>query len=535
MKIKQMRLFILLVCMMELALFLNTHAQTTLPDALQLDLKRVDEAWRILDQYAGQAWPGWKNNTDIPFRIDYPNGICLYIGKPNPIGKRQMFDSTRMKLVDTTSLRGKKIYLDESRKNSIMITGRLAPGGGGAGLGKQFPDMNIQRSLISEKSEKWADSIWKVLGNPPRPKEMPFSTDAQIVILVHELFHCYANFGPGYSPEMLFNADLNYAVFSEIEGELIEKAANESDLAKTKELLRQFLSARDMKRRGMSEEQRIFESDQEKCEGTATYVAHRIVKLLKNGYEQSLSSKEDPLYFGFRYCDYFFATDLDMFHKVRKSTLQTGGKAYGTGFFICLVLDKLMPEWKTGLFENKVSMDHLLAQAADAATHDTTGMLESLKKDYHFAELVQRHAPVIGSRDTILNLFTDPQLKSFAINYGKMSPMPSPMITSTGAIYGNGMQTYFASGTASIRLGDMSCECNGIPFCKDIPLQSVILPDLEAQTDPFHYEIKFASQEAEQIYRDVTITGKYFTLHAPKIKIVKTPTQLQFTVFPVKQ
>ncbi|HLP80958.1 MAG TPA: hypothetical protein VK141_03055 [Nitrosomonas sp.] len=502
----------------------------------RLELQRVDEAWRILDRYAALAWPGWKNNTNIPFRIDYPNGVSLYIGKPASIGRWQMFDSTLMKLVDSTLLRGKKIYLDESRKNTIQLTSRLAPGGGGAGLGGAVPNMNIRRLILTDHDVHYADSVWKASGCPPWPKEMSYSTDNQIAILVHELFHCYTNFGPGFSiGDTLFSADLNYAIFSEIEGELIEKAANETDTARMKDLLVQFLQVRKQKRRSMSPKQQAYESDQEKAEGIATYATDRIINLLSHDYEPLLSSKEDPLYFGFRYVEYFSAQNLDMFHRVNKSTLQTGAKAYGTGYFICNVLDKMLPDWKHDFFQRSRSMDSLIVQLSTQAARDTAGMLEKIIQEYHYAELEKRHSRVIGSRDSIITVLSDPKLKSFAIQYGEVSMMPIPLIRSTGAVYSRAMKYYYAPGSGSIQLGDMNCQCREIPMCLDIHTKAIILPDVDGTVDTLHYELHFNAQEAEDTYGNVTISGQHFTLRAPRVKIVKTSAQVQFVILPVKQ
>jgi hypothetical protein len=503
-------------------MLLNSTAfsQNTLPEALRIDLKCVEETWRILDKYSEQVWPGWKNYTEIPFRIDYPNGLSLEIGEPRKIGK--------FKRIDSLTLRGKNIYLDNSRLNSVILTPRLYFGGGGAG-----GEMYIKRGLITTEWEQHANSLIKILGNSSWPREIVYSTDQTIISLVHELFHCFVNFFPirdsYYTP---FESDLNYAVFAEIEGGLLEKAAFELDTAKVKNYLKESLIVRQMKRCSMSERQREYESDQEKCEGTAMYTAHRIVQLLKNGYTPGLSQNEDPLYYGFRYCDYFPANDLNEFHKSCKDPLNVNGKNYANGFFKCLILDKLIPNWKNGFFENKISFDQLIVQLVDLKEDEQPILLVALKKEYRYEELVQHHSPVIAERDSIIRYFQNNAMNYYIVNIKEMAVAPIPNITSSGTYYRYHSQHYYSSGITNITEGDMTCNSQGISICYNINTKSIILPNTDSRKDGQGYDLKCSQQNADSSYSNVTITSKSFTLHATKLRIIKSPTQVEFRIMP---
>jgi hypothetical protein len=520
MRHKRNNISIFLICWINIILFSTAFSQSVLPEALRMDLKRVEETWRILDKYADQAWPGWKNYTEIPFRLDYPNGLSLQIGDPKKIGK--------FKLVEGMTLRGKKIYLDDSRLNSLTLTPRLYLAGGGAGGG-----MHIWRGLITTEQEKLADSLLKSLGNSSWPREIINSTDQTIITVTHELFHCFANFFPTFLyGDTMFESDLNYAVFAEIEGELLEKAAFESDTAKVKNYLKESLIARQMKRRSMTERQREYESDQEKCEGTAMYAAHRIVQLLKNGYEPGLSHNEDPLYYGFRYWDYFLARDLNMFHESCKNPVVVSGRNYGNGFFKCLILDKLMPDWENGFFENKKSFDELIAYLVDLKEEEQPVLLEAIKKEYQYEALVQRHTPLIAERDSIIKFFLNPEMRYYAVNFKEMGQSPKPDITSSGTYYHCRFKSYYLSGITNIQVGDMTCDSKGIPICYDMPSRSIKFPDVDYQKDGQGYDLKCSRQEADGTYYNVTITSKSFTLHATKLQVVKSPQQVEFIILP---
>ena len=523
---KYRRISIVIICLINILLISTALSQSILPEALQMDLKRVEETWRILDKYSEQVWPGWKNYSEVPFRIDYPNGLSLQIGEPKKIDK--------FKLVDGITLRGKKIYLDSTKLNSLILTPRLyfAGGGAGGGAGKKF-EMNIRRGLITSEQEKDADSIIKSLGNSTWPKDIVYSTDQSIVLLTHELFHCFTNFAPiYYSTDTLFMSDINYAVYAEIEGELLEKAAFESDSTKVKYYLKESLIARQAKRRSMTGRQQEYESDQEKGEGTATYAEYRILQLLKNGYSLGLSQNEDPIYYGFRYCDFFSAYKLKTFHDFRKDPIVVTGRNYGNGFFKCLILDKLMPEWKKGFFEDKKSFDQLIARLVDLKVEEQPALLNAIKGEYQYDGLIRRHSPVIAQRDSIIKYFQKPGMKYYAINIKGMSQMPIPDITSSGSHYYARFRIYYLPGITKVQVGDMICDSKGIAVCYDIQTNSIILPDVDSQNSGHNYELKYNRQNADSSYSNVTVTSKSYTLHATKLRIVESPNRIEFMILP---
>lgn len=511
------------ICLINILLFSKASSQSVLPEALQMDLKRVEETWKILDRYAEEAWPGWKNCDAIPFQLDYPNGLSLHIGQPANLGK--------FKLIESITLRGKKIFLDDSRINSLTISPRLTFGGGGAGVGNGHPTMRVRRALITKELENKADSLMRNLGSPSWPSAIVYSTDNTIFGLTHELFHCFTDFGAMFwTGDTLFEADLNYAVFAEIEGNLLEKAAFESDSIKMKDYLEKSLVAREMKRRSMSDRQKTYESDREKCEGTAEYAAYRIVQFLKSGYEASLSHKDDPLYFGFRYSDYFPAMRLYAYHESFKNTHDAGSKCYANGFFKCLILDKLLPQWKTDFFEKKKSFDDLITQFVNLKEGNTSSLLGAIKKEYRYETLLQRHSPVIAERDSTIHYFQNSRIEFYVLNIKEMGLMPN--ITSSGTPYWHGLQCYYSSGITDIQVGDMTYNSKGVPLYYDIATRSIKLPDLDSPKDGQRYDLKYSRLDTDSCYYDVTITSKSFTMHATKLQIIKSPSQVEFRILP---
>ena len=69
-----------------------------------------------------------------------------------------------------------------------------------------------------------------------KPTEPYFPAEEQILINIHELFHCFQRqiYNRNYG-NLQYNTDANYAVFSEIEGLALEKAYLEQEDQKAKE------------------------------------------------------------------------------------------------------------------------------------------------------------------------------------------------------------------------------------------------------------------------------------------------------------
>ncbi len=59
------------------------HAERNPDRYLEVELKRIEEAYRLLDRFAEKIWPGWDNFNDIEIRVEFPNNVQLMI---NPRG-----------------------------------------------------------------------------------------------------------------------------------------------------------------------------------------------------------------------------------------------------------------------------------------------------------------------------------------------------------------------------------------------------------------------------------------------------------------
>ncbi len=100
-----------------------------LPDYLRVELKRLEETWNILDQYAVKVWPGWTGYRDVPFLFEYPNGVRLLVGHPSPM---QGFEP-----VPGLSVQGKPVHWDRRGEIPLDLKPPIVGGGGPLRMGAE--------------------------------------------------------------------------------------------------------------------------------------------------------------------------------------------------------------------------------------------------------------------------------------------------------------------------------------------------------------------------------------------------------------
>src|SRR4030042_3389452 len=55
-----------------------------IPDAVKIELLRIEETYSVLDQAAARVWPGWADYKDYPFLLNFENGLRVLVGHPSP-------------------------------------------------------------------------------------------------------------------------------------------------------------------------------------------------------------------------------------------------------------------------------------------------------------------------------------------------------------------------------------------------------------------------------------------------------------------
>ena len=238
----------------------QSSASPVLAAAIVTELKALEETYALLDAVAEKAWPGWSGYREIPFLFQFENNLQVLVAHPNPPAPFQ--------LVPALKIGGHMVAADVSKVTALQVEGFLTGGGGPNNFGTTADGKPVYTVHISLRAARTAEPAAKVTV-PPR-------TEEKILLYLHELFHCYQRgvIEPPYG-NLQFNPDADYATWSQIQGMALERATRETDPARARELIKDFVTARALKRQSMTPDQQGEESADDVREGTATYVMLR--------------------------------------------------------------------------------------------------------------------------------------------------------------------------------------------------------------------------------------------------------------------
>jgi len=480
-------------------------AKDTLPPALKIDLERLEETWHVLDLCAEKVWTGWNNYKDVPFLFEYPNGMKMLVGHPSP--------PDGFELVPGVEIGEKKVYLDNRNVLPIELKPPLAGGGGPIPFGKEkrVRTVSLHLSPIPEK-----------------PTEQAFPGEEQILINIHELFHCFQdqiydrNFG-----NLRYNTDANYAIYSEIEGLALEKAYLEPDDRKAKEFLKDFITARELKRKSMNNEQASRESDEDFMEGTAVYAETMTLELLKKDYQPLITQKHDPSFSGFKHIDILLKRKIEDLRENRLQTMISRPKCYSYGNFQALLLNRFVPGWQKKAQQNKLPLDQILSQYLQLSPDKKTSIQQRLKTQYNYQEIEKRHTSLIKKRDEAYEMIQARKGRKYIINFKPTHEYLQP--TSRSENYSLGLIHIYPQGIEKIQILDVIFEGKNTPIVHD-RLYYIKWIDTEAGPAEKSYQLSFSKKEGENIYVDAVFTTKGFVLKAPKIQVKDRPSRIKVTI-----
>ncbi|HUL45213.1 MAG TPA: hypothetical protein VLY03_12745 [Bacteroidota bacterium] len=498
----------------------NAVAQDTLSTALNIDLQRIDETWNLLDQYANEIWPGWTGYADVPFLIDYPDGERMLIGHPNP--------PEGFKCLNNYQVHGKKVYLDS--RNEIALALRLPLLGGGGPIpfgifnGVPVRTIHIQLTSLEADSAMPGDSTSIDTG----ARRIQTASENQLLIYAHELYHCYQYkvYENRYG-NLQYNTDENYATYAEIEGLALERAYTETDPRRMKEYLRDFIVARDLKRRSMDTTEQLQESEEELMEGMATYVEMKILDLVKVHHTPVARSSGDPYFFGFADVDSLLQAKLRKHEYSRAYTMDSRGKSYTFGALQGLLLDRITPGWKTDFYRNGIMPDRLVANALHISAADKSIIAEGLKTRYAYDSIHNKHAGLIRERDSALESIRGRKGLSFIIDLKRTNDFVTTH--ADGKFYSFGIMYIYPAGIKKMKIEDVELTGLNTPMVVD-QLYYMKWVDTDPKPGEDNYELKYSRKEGENVYYDATLTAGGFILKAPKLEIARSHDRVKITI-----
>ncbi|OOR16026.1 peptide ABC transporter permease [Bacillus cereus] len=229
--------------------------------------------------------------------------------------------------------------------------------------------------------------------------------ESLFAIVVHELFHCYQYLN-GESRFPNESLGFQYPILEEnIELRNKERiclydAVHCKSQAEKNNYIKQFIELREQRANFMKEEFVTYECMVESIEGPAWYVEMNTYNTVCNNDESETLRKYSRLI-------------LDAYEancNIRKS-------CYSSGMFLCLLLDEILPEWKTSFFNSDKSLYAFLKQNINVdldlnneitISNETKQMIHFVQneRDKDFKEFNEKkgyHLYIIG--DIKLNMF----------------------------------------------------------------------------------------------------------------------------------
>ena len=527
-------------------------AQARLDPYLEIELKRLEETYRLMDKYAQTIWPGWDNYMEIEFQVQYPNLVFLLIGPREKVPEGY-------ELVPGRTFRGKKIYLNRKEELPIKIQPPLT-GGGGGGLSIRI---HLQESSIT------AEDVAKAIKKNLKEKDPGFqpmgSSENEIYLYVHEFFHGFQtramparsageeirrisreakekSVKPDFSKvkkskrtevdmDRNFQVNPEYSTYSNIEGLALLNAYKEKDKKKALEYFKDYSVAREIKHsRHMTPGAAAGETNTTVSEGTASYSDAKMAMLVRDKkYKPQMSPKDDPFFFNYQYAGgYVHEKTIASIEGIMGETLDTLGKCYTYGLYQCLLLDRFFPGWKKGFFESEKNLDEVTAEKLRLSEAEKKAIEERLKAKYEYDKLYAKHAAKIKDRDEIKQIVTSRKGLTYIVDYQKTKEFLLPAGRQGGRDVRIGVAGYFVNGIEEYTMGDIVMTTWNTPIHKPF-LFTLEWTDTEAKPDVKGYTFYYEKQEGD-VYKNIVFTTPGFTLKAPEVQIKENKDKNEFRI-----
>jgi hypothetical protein len=482
----------------------------TLPAPVALELRHLEETYRVLDQVADQVWRGWKNYRDFPFSFHFDNGLVVLVGHPNP--------PEGYELLPNVTVAGKTVHVDTRTLDSLELKSPLAGGGGIIPLGATADGKGVR--AVSMKLSNSTKTTPEALKN---------CTDRQILIYIHELFHCFQDSMFWYVYGNLeYNPDAEYSLYSCIEGQALEKAYREPEAEKARAYAKDFIVARELKRKAsMTEMQVKEESSDDLREGTSKFSEIRTLESLRRGYQPGLTDKEDPFYSGFKDVSPLIDEYLSKLAADSREVMSTRDKCYQYGSMQALLLQRFFPGWQEFAPTKKLFLDEELKIRIPVSEPERTEIAARFASIYGSDTLRIRCLKEIGERDSAVESVLARKGQIYILNF---KPIQDYILgTKERKSFSLGLIEAFPEGIADLKINDIEISGISCPAEKN-QLYYLKLVDTAWREGQKPFSITFESQEPDGVYRNAVVTTPLFTLKAPKIKIEESGNRVKISL-----
>jgi len=293
------------------------------------------------------------------------------------------------------------------------------------------------------------------------------------------------------------------------------------------EFLKDFLAARDLKRKSMTELEKNQEAEDDIQEGTAVYSEIRTLELLKTGYAPLLTAKDDPWYFGFGNAEAFLTERLNNLRGARANAFEAKGKCYPYGGFQAVLLSRHFPGWQEGFFQKGLTLEQVLKDRLKLAEGEMKTAAGRFATRYPVEEISRRTGEIIGRRDAALEEIQGRRGRVYIIDFKPTQEYLNPR--ARGETYRVGLINLFLDGIECIQIQEVVLAGGKTPMIAD-QLYYVKWVDTETKPEEKGYSIAAERKEGDDVYIEATVTTKGFTLKAPKIRVQDTPSRVKIRI-----
>jgi hypothetical protein len=499
----------------------NVHGQQVTTPALSPvvmnELRALDETYVLLDAVAARVWAGWTGYREVPFLFDFENHLRVLVGHPNP--------PPPFELVAGVNVAGRPVAADRSRVTAVRVQPYLSAGGGPINFGSTADGSPVYTVHISLRAPRGSedDAEAKGTGEPESP-----TTEDKILVYLHELFHCFqrGRIDP-QAGNLSFNADAEFAAWSQLEGVALERAYREPDAARARDRVKEFLVARAMKRRTMTEQQRKEESADDVREGTATYAMLRALELVTaGGFEPKLTAADDRYYRGFANARSMTAKYTERLAKTAARHDDPKMKCYDYGCFQCALSERLFPGWQQAIEQGK-PMDAVLAERLPISESERDVIAARMRTEYPYGEASASASKFTTARDAAYRAISGRQGRTYIVDLKKTGQFIS-VLTRQKDAFRLGLLTLFPSGYPGFALDDVVLSAVGVPANTD-QLYYLRVVDTGWRSRSKAYTVS-GTRGDDGTYTDALVTTPLFTLKAPKVRIQETGTRVKIQV-----
>ncbi|MCL4561008.1 MAG: hypothetical protein M1281_10375 [Chloroflexi bacterium] len=321
-----------------------------------LNVARLEESLHLKSTLGADIWPGW-GEAHIPILL-WNRQMSFLTGVSNP--------PTAWELIPGEKFGGTPVYRKPTQDPQNFAV--------------QLDGVWVASMAIKWETDAFMmDMFHQIL--PPLVRDIfPYRlliqpSEVQITGVLHETFHVYQISVAPEGLNLAENAQKHDQEYETVDANMHEAWRREIDWlakalqAKTRDettaLVRQFLQARAQRRVDYSIQGNLLEYERmiEWEEGLAKYVELESWRQAATtpGYQPVLPSTSDPDFKGYAT---FSKRWSDEISQMKRQASQAGSvRFYYTGMAQGVLLDRLMPDWKTRILQGNDWLEDLLAEA----------------------------------------------------------------------------------------------------------------------------------------------------------------------------